>query len=544
MNVVSDSLKSGSALADDYINHFARVQELYEADFREEAAWGSRLKWLDESEETRVGRKELVSCLRKYNKRHNDHQEVHKSLDLLEQTGTLAVVGGQQSGLFTGSLLVVYKALTIILAAKEAQEKLQRPVVPVFWIAGEDHDWDEVNHTYVMTPELEIAKIKMDAAPGPKGPVSNTPVTSEQWRKALDQLAVMLPDSANKPEIVELLHQSAKESDNLGDAFAKLLGRLFGEMGLILLDSADPGLRKLEISVFKRMIEHNDELGQTYQSAAARITGKGYQLQADVTAESANLFYIYKGNRLLLQKQNGNFTDRKGAVSFSKEELYHELESHPERFSNNVLTRPLMQESLLPVLCTVLGQGEISYWAITKDAFPVLGLQMPILLPRMSFTLVSGTLRKYMDHFGLSFQDVQHRYEEKRQNWLNAQADLHIETRFEETREAFAKMYGPLIHELGTIQSGLIPLGEKNMGKILEQVSYLERKTKQALEQQHEAALRRWEHIYVSLFPMGKPQERVYNIFYYINRYGFGWIGEILGSCTRYTAEHQIIEMQ
>ncbi|MDR0268940.1 bacillithiol biosynthesis cysteine-adding enzyme BshC [Paenibacillus sp.] len=544
MNVVSDSLKSGSALADDYINHYSRVQDLYGADFREEAAWSSRVQWLDESEGTRMNRKALVTCLRQYNKRHNDHQEVHNSLDLLEQTGTLAIVGGQQSGLFTGSLLVVYKALTIVLAAKEAQEKLQRPVVPVFWIAGEDHDWDEVNHTYVMTPELQVAKIKMDAAPGPKGPVSHTRVTAQQWKKSLDHLAGLLPDSVNKPEILELLHQSIEESGNLSDAFAKLLGRLFGSMGLILLDSADPSLRKLEIPVFERMIDHNDKLGQTYQAAAGRITGKGYSLQADVTEDGANLFYIYGGNRLLLQKQNGNFTDRKGIVNFSKEQLRHELESHPERFSNNVLTRPLMQESLLPVLCTVLGQGEISYWAITKNAFPVLGLKMPILLPRMSFTLTNGTVRKYMTHFGLSFQDVQHRYEEARQNWLNAQVNLHIEPRFEETRRAFKSLYEPLIQELGTVQSGLTYLGEKNKVKILEQITYLERKTKQALEKQHEAALRQWEQIYVSLFPMGKPQERVYNIFYYINRYGFGWIDDILGSCTRYTAEHQIIEMQ
>lgn len=543
MNVVSDSLKSGSALADDYINRYARVQDLYGANFRDEEAWTRRAEWLDASEETRIDRKALAACLRQYNKKHNDHQEVHKSLDLLEQAGTLAVVGGQQSGLFTGSLLVVYKALTIVLAAREAAERLQRPVVPVFWIAGEDHDWDEVNHTHVMTPELQIAKIKMDAAPGPRGPVSQIRVTGEQWKRSLDHLANLLPDSVNKPAIMDLLHQTAESSGNLSDAFAKLLGRLFGEWGLILLDSADPELRRLEIPVFERIIRHNDELGDTYQAAAANITGKGYPLQADVTADCANLFYVYEGNRLLLHKHNGTFADRKGIVSFTKEQLELELANHPERFSNNVLTRPLMQESLLPVLCTVLGQGEISYWAITKGAFSELGLQMPILLPRMSFTFISGSVRKYMDHFGLTFQDVQHRFAEARERWLNAQADLHIEPRFEEARAAFEKLYDPLIQELGTIQSGLLPLGEKNKDKILEQIAYLERKTKQALEKRHEAALRQWDSIAASLFPSGKPQERVYNVFYYINRYGFGWIQDLMDSCTRYAAEHQIIEM-
>ncbi|OZB91719.1 bacillithiol biosynthesis cysteine-adding enzyme BshC [Paenibacillus sp. XY044] len=542
MNVVSDSLKSGSALADDYINRFSEVEHLYGEDFREEASWLKRVEWLDQSESSRVNRGELVEVLRRYNSRHNNHQAVHNSLDLLAKEGTLAVVGGQQSGLFTGSLLVIYKAITIIQSAQEAEAKFNRPVVPVFWIAGEDHDFDEVNHTYVMTPELKVAKIKMEAKPGPRSSVSAIPVGSNEWKQSLDQLGRWLPDSDNKPDILKWIHEASEQSDNLSDAFAKLLGRLFGQYGLILLDSADPELRNLEVPVFEKIIERNDKLEQAYQQAAACITGKGYSLQAEVAAGGANLFYIYEGNRLLLYKQDDRFTDRKGIVNLSKSELLEQLRTHPERFSNNVLTRPMMQESLFPVLCTVLGQGEISYWAITKQAFDILGLRMPILLPRMSFTLVEGALQKYMDKFGVTFQDVQHRFEEARQQWLSSQEEFHIGPKFNETRQAFEQLYEPLIRELGTIQSGLIPLSEKNKGKILEQISYLERKTREAVEKKHEAALRQWDRIGVSLFPLGKPQERVFNIFYYLNRYGLEWIHDLIRTSDHFTAEHRIIE--
>ncbi|KAF9128212.1 bacillithiol biosynthesis cysteine-adding enzyme BshC [Paenibacillus cellulositrophicus] len=542
MNVVSDSLKSGSALADDYINRFSEVQPLYGEDFRDEASWLKRVEWLDQSESGRVNRGELAEVLRRYNSRHNDHQAVHNALDLLAKEGTLAVVGGQQSGLFTGSLLVIYKAMTIIQSAQEAAKKFNRPVVPVFWIAGEDHDFDEVNHTYVMTPELKVAKIKMEAKPGPRSSVSAIPIGPNEWKQSFDQLGRWLPDSENKPEILKWIHEASEQSDNLSDAFAKLLGRLFGEYGLILLDSADPELRKLEVPVFEKMIERNDGLEQAYQQAAACITGKGYSLQAEVAAGGANLFYIYEGNRLLLYKQDGKFTDRKGIVSLSQSELLEQLRTHPERFSNNVLTRPMMQESLFPVLCTVLGQGEISYWAITKQAFEILGLRMPILLPRMSFTLIEGALQKYMDKFGVTFQDVQHRFAEARQQWLSSQEEFLIEPKFAETRRAFEQLYEPLIRELGTIQSGLIPLSEKNKGKILEQISYLERKTREAVEKKHEAELRQWDRIGVSLFPLGKPQERVFNIFYYLNRYGLEWIHDLIRTSDHFTAEHRIIE--
>lgn len=542
MNVVSDSLKSGSALADDYINRYSEVQHLYGDDFRKETSWYNRVEWLDSSEQNRVSRHALVECLRCYNNQHNNHSAVHNSLDLLEKEGTLAVVGGQQSGLFTGSLLVIYKAITIIQSAKEAEKRLNRPVVPVFWIAGEDHDWDEVNHTYVMTPELKVAKIKMEAKPGPRSSVSGIKVDYDKWKQSLDKLGKLLPDSDHKPQIMKMIQDAAEQSDNLSNAFAKLLGHLFGEYGLILMDSSDPELRKLEAPIFEKMVERNDDLERAYHVAAEKITGNGYQLQAEVAEGGVNLFYIYEGNRLLLYKQEGGFADRKGIVFLTTEQVLEQIRTQPELFSNNVLTRPLMQESLLPVLSSVLGQGEISYWAITKEAFEVMGLRMPILLPRMSFTLVEGTLQKHMDKFGITFQDVQHRFVESRREWLSAQDKLHIEPRFEEARRAFEVLYEPLIRELGTMQPGLIPLSEKNKGKILEQISYLERKTQEALEKQNEAGLRQWERIGISLFPMGKPQERVYNIFYYLNRYGLDWMHDLMQISDRFSPEHRIIE--
>ncbi|GAB6990619.1 bacillithiol biosynthesis cysteine-adding enzyme BshC [Paenibacillus pini] len=543
MNVVSGSLKSGSALADDYIKRFSQVQHLYGADFNQTSSWEKRAEWLDETEQNRVSRDELFECLTQYNGKHNSHEAVHTSLELLKKPGTLAVVGGQQSGLFTGSLLVIYKAVTIIQSAKEAQEKLGRPVVPVFWIAGEDHDWDEVNHTYLMTPELKVSKIKMDAQPGPRSSVSQISVKSEQWRQALEKLGSILPDSEHKSDILHLLRQSTEESNNLSDAFAKLMGHLFGEHGLILLDSADPELRKLEMPLFETIIDRNDDLEKAYQASASRITSQGYSLQAEVAEDGANLFYIHEGNRFLLFKQNGYFADRKGVISFTKEEIKDCIRTHPERFSNNVLTRPLMQDTILPVLSSVLGQGEISYWALTKDAFEVLGMSMPILLPRMSFTLVEGTLQKYMDQFGISFQDVQYRLEDLRQTWLSQQDTQQIQPKFEQTKQAFEALYDPLIHELAQTQPGLTKLGETNKNKIMEQIAFLQRKSKEALEKRNDAGLRQWDRIGVSLFPLGKPQERVYNIFYYLNRFGISWINDLINISEHYSAEHRIIQL-
>ncbi|MDQ0192587.1 bacillithiol biosynthesis cysteine-adding enzyme BshC [Paenibacillus wynnii] len=543
MNVIPVPLPGGRTLARDYIQSYESVDHLYGGDFRNVESRRHRMEWLDCTENSRADRIKVAETLLAYNTKHNPHAAVAASIALLKQPGTLVVTGGQQSGLFTGPLLVVYKAITTILAAKEARENLGRPVVPIFWIAGEDHDWDEVDHTYVLNRTTEISKIRMEDPEGPRSSVSAIDVHQENWTQVVDKLDAMLQDSEFKAQIMEFVRDSSAGAVSMTDAFASLMGSLFGKFGLILLDSADTELRKLEQPFFQALIMENDQLEQAYLHSAADITSSGYELQADVTKGAANLFYIHEGARLLLLKKDGVYTDRKNQVSFSQEELLAVLEAHPERFSNNVLTRPLMQDYILPVLTTVLGQGEMSYWAITKQAFETLGGQMPLLLPRMSFTVVEGTLHKHMDKYGLSFVDVLGGLRDKKQQWLNAQDELEIERRFEEAKAAFTALYDPLIEQLGTIQAGLLKLGSSNKDKIVDQISFLQAKARDAMEKQNEAALRQWERIELSLLPLGKLQERVYNVMYYLNRYGPAWLDELADLPPDFSGTHRIIYM-
>ncbi|MET3208843.1 UNVERIFIED_CONTAM: bacillithiol biosynthesis cysteine-adding enzyme BshC [Paenibacillus sp. PvR008] len=541
MRIIPEELRGGSALAEDYIQGTGRARDLYEYDVLHADAYAQRAKRLDETEHLRLNRKDVVACLRIYNEQYNAHEAVHASLDRLEQPDALVVVGGQQSGLFTGPMLVVYKAATIIKAAKEAEEQLGRPVIPVFWIAGEDHDWDEVNHTYVMANDPQAVKIKLDKQPERRSSVSAIKVDAAEWKQAMADIEQSLPDSEHKADILRMIEHGFNDSYGLSESFAKLLGLLFGAYGLVLLDSADPSLRKLEASVFRRLVQHNDELEQAYRATAAQIVDYGYHLQADVHEGGANLFYIHEEERLLLFKQNGLFTDRRGQVAFTVEELLEETDGHPERFSNNVLTRPLMQDSLFPVLASVLGLGEIAYWAITRDAFGVLGMQMPLLLPRMSFTLVEPGVEKHMLKYELSFGEVRDGLEERKKQWIVTHDQLGMQEQFAGAKEAFVHMYEPLIQQLGLIEKGLLRLGETNREKILDQIAYLEAKVQEALFRQNESALRQWDRIEWSLFPFGQPQERVYTIYHFLNRYGLSLIDMIMDVPTDLTGTHRVI---
>ncbi|MDO3409202.1 bacillithiol biosynthesis cysteine-adding enzyme BshC [Saccharibacillus sp. CPCC 101409] len=542
MNVIPQALRKGSALGEDYVRG-QHAHGLYEYDLQDEGALRRRADWLDSAERPRADRRALFGVLEAYNGKYNAHPAVKESLERLKDERTLVVAGGQQSGLFTGSLLVVYKAATIIHAAREASRRLEREVVPVFWIAGEDHDWDEADHTYVLTPELDVRRLRMEAWHDGKSSVSEIAVSPERWEEAVAELESLLPDTEFKGEVLEMLWSELPDSVSLSAGFARLIGRLFGRYGLILVDSADPALRAVEQPMFRQLIERNDEFESAYLTAARRIEDSGYEQQAQAVEGGANLFYVHEGQRLLLFKQDGKFADRRGTVILTKEELLERLERCPECFSNNVLTRPLMQDYLFPVLSAVLGLGEVAYWAGTLDGFKAAGMQMPILQPRMSFTLLEPPVRKHMEHYGLSFDDVMERFDERREAWLAEQDKLGMDDRFEAAKAEFERLYAPVIERLGELQPGLTRLGETNRSKIIDQISFLQGKTKQTIERQNEAELRRWERIVKTLFPLDRPQERVYTVFYVLNRCGLEWIEELMAIEPDLTGGHRIVEL-
>ncbi|MBR2563599.1 MAG: bacillithiol biosynthesis cysteine-adding enzyme BshC [Paenibacillus sp.] len=543
MKGITEALRSGSQLAEDYICTRDAARSLYEYDICWENGLHARAEWLNQSEHTRVDRHELAAYLRLYNKRVNDHDQVHASITRLVEENAMVVTGGQQSGLLSGPLFVIYKAASVVAAAREAEKHLKRPVIPVFWIAGEDHDWDEVNHTYLPDSLGNIQKVKLQGHFKGKDSVSNVQVKWEQWETMLGQVQHVLPDTVHKPGLIKLITEIHQSSTNLSDAFARLISALFAKTGLVLMDAADPELRKLEKPVFERLIRENHALRTAYLQGASHVQQAGYAMPAEVAEDGANLFYIHEGSRLLLMQKDNLYQDRKGLVSFTEERLLQELNDHPERFSNNVLTRPLMQDALLPVAAVILGNGEIAYWSLTREAFRTFGLQMPIILPRLSFTILEEVHLKHMKEYGLSFQDVQCRMDEKKEKWLTEQETFQVEERFAQIREQFMALYQPLLNEVAEVHPGLKRIGEANLGKMNEQIQYLERQTRKAIEDKHQVSLRHWNGIQNALFPMDKPQERVHNALFYLNRYGTDWIEDMIEASTAFGGQHQVIQL-
>ncbi len=523
------------------MQHFHNVERLYTYDPNDPMLWEKRASWLDVKRSFYADRQELISHLHRYNQKVGMSTETVANLERLKSPESLVIVGGQQAGLFTGPLLVIYKAITIIQAAREAERKLGRPVIPLFWIAGEDHDWEEVNHTYMLTPQHDIERIRLEAQGAGRRSVSRTSVAD--WQPVIAQLDDSLIPTEFKGPLVERLRAFADQSNTLVDLFARLMAWLFGHYGLVLLDSDDSGLRAIEAPMFRKLLDHHERLHAAFLAARDSVTTLGFEASTEVPERAVNLFiFDEQGERILLHPRDANtFQDRKGHRQFQLNELLEWSEHAPERFSNNVLTRPLMQDYLLPTLGVVLGPGELAYWALTNSAFEEMGMQMPPLIPRQEYTLIEAAVDKHMVKFGLTLSDVIDDFEDKRNNWLRQQDTLQLDDRFRSVRGSFVQDYESLISILSDMNPAIGKLGHTNLQKIVEQIDFLHKKATDAHNMQFEGALRHWERIQRSLMPNGKLQERVYNIFYYLNKYGDSWLHELVETNFETSAPHRVV---
>jgi bacillithiol biosynthesis cysteine-adding enzyme BshC len=540
MQLAVCDLAPSQPLATSYIHHFSAVRELFDHNPWDSESLKRRADRLLRSGQPRADRAGLIEALAEFNRRLGNAPEALDNISRLANANALAVVGGQQAGLFTGPLMVIYKAITILKAARRAEERLGHPVVPVFWIAGEDHDFEEINHLFALTPELKVEKIRLEARREGRIPISRLEIEPDQWKETIERFEKSLMDTEFKPDLMALLRETGRASRTPVECFGRIMARLFGSRGLVLLDSDDPRLRALEGPMFRRLIDRNEALNEALLTGRSKVERLGFAPQSEIAEGQANLFVFDGDERVLLHRQGNIFSDKNGKRHYSLEQLLDLADTRPQHLSNNVMTRPLMQEFLLPVLATVLGPGEIAYWALTRDAFHVFEMEMPVVIPRDRYTLIEGTLQKSMQKFGLSLDDVAHRFEEKRQAWLDAQDSLKLAERFAAVREQVQAIYRPLLDDIARINPGLRNLGETNLQKIFEQIGFMEARANDAFTARFDASLRQMDRLKLSLFPLNQPQERVYNVFSYLNKYGDGWLDELIGAEAGLTGQHYV----
>ena len=471
--------------------------------------------------------KELTTIIRQFMEPLGLSKKANEHLEQLEQ-GAMVIVGGQQAGILTGPLYSVHKAISVIALAKEQSTKLQQPVIPVFWIAGEDHDLEEINHTFTMR-DMDIKKRAYGERSRRKTMASTTSLNKESMTQLINTIIKDFGETAHTERLFNQLLDALNKSETFTDFFARLMNGLFKEEGLLMIDAAHPKFRQYEHNNFAQLINHSEEIARfvTEKEAALEIAGYGKPILA--TEDAANLFYVKDGERFLLERRHDQFINLAANIKFSREELLTIAQQHPEYLSNNVVTRPLMQEMTLPVLAFVGGPGELAYWATLKDAFSVLGLQMPIFAPRLNITIVTRHVEQLLRESHLTVEDVWNgKAMALKDQFIAEVQDDTVKHQIQEMQRLLLEKYDTLAQYFAEQHMSLDKILEKNKENHVRQFDYLQQKVEQTVLSKHETTIRKFMTLQHELYPNDGFQERSYNPYQYINEFGPTLIDEML----------------
>ncbi|MCY9374914.1 bacillithiol biosynthesis cysteine-adding enzyme BshC [Bacillus sp. T17B1] len=539
MQLTELSIKNQNVFVQHYIDGKEDMSSFFDYSIHNKDMWGERLKDLSSRF---FAREELAAYLSSYHNKFGS-SAMQSAIEKLKDPSSAAVVGGQQAGLLTGPLYTIHKIISIIVLAKEQEKQLQVPVIPIFWVAGEDHDLDEINFVHTSEENGPVKK-KLPQSYWKKSSAASTSLDQEKCAEWIDDVFAAFEETDHTNALLDNVKRCLRESVTFTDFFELLIADLFQEEGLVLLNSGDPGIKKLETAMFQKILRENDELARAVSDQQAFMREAGYKPIIESGKEQANLFYEYEEERFLIEKDNGHFVVNELDLTWTMDELYTHMEEHPERFSNNVVTRPLMQEYLIPTLAFIAGPGEINYWGELKQAFAVMGFKMPPVMPRMNITILERHIEKKLLERNISLQDaIERGTENQRETYFEHQIPEEFTAVMDEAKSQIEAIHKAVRQEALKVDQSMEPLLLKNATFIQDQLQFLERTVTKRIEEKEGYVLKDYERIQNSIKPLLAPQERIWNIMYYLNRYGPKFFTSFKNLPFSFQNQHQVVKL-
>jgi bacillithiol biosynthesis cysteine-adding enzyme BshC len=440
-------------------------------------------------------RETLVAALKRQNAAYSNHQVI----DRLLQENSFTITTGHQLCVATGPLYFLYKiASTIAFARRLAAEDSTRTFIPVYWMASEDHDFEEIQ-------SIEIFQKKITWSVDAKGPVGR--LDTDGLNVFIEEMAQILGTSIEAQQFVEIIKESYSKS-SLADATRHLVYALFGEQNLIVIDADDVELKKLFLPIIQKEIKERFSF-ELVKKTSAELEALGYKTQ--VTPREVNLFYIEKGLRERIKFEGGNFHWGQGPKSL--EELLALTASRPESISPNVILRPVYQECILPNLAYIGGPGELSYWLQLREVFNFYGISFPTLLLRDSAILLSATTLSKLSKLNLEVEDIFKGKNAIIQNWIQ---DSNTED-LSNDRISADVLFDSITAKMKALDPTLENSAAGERKKLISAIENLEKKMIRAMKSKEEVRIQQLEKIFTELFPGDQPQERVTNVAQYID---------------------------
>ena len=515
------AVPSGAAVVRDYVAGEAAAVDLYGGHFESLDRYRSKAAEVDRRFD-RVARERAAQAMEAVP--GTDPERLGR---FVSERGYV-VTTGQQPGLFGGPLYSIYKALTAVRLAERLEAELERPVLPLFWIASEDHDWAEVDHTWLVGVDNELHRLEV-AAPEPDvhHPLHRIRLGPDIEQRVAE-LAAHLPGTDLSASWVDAVREAYPRGATLPGAFASLLRRCLEGSGLYVTDAAHAVVKAASATTLAQELERGEELERILTRRVAELENAGYGVQVPILPGGSNLFLEGPAGRERLYRQDGSFRLHTSGLALSAEDVRARLAQEPDTVSPNVLLRPVVESVVFPTLAYVGGPGELAYFAQLSGYFEALGVEMPVVHPRFGATPVESKIRKVLDKFGLDVPALERPFHELAAEIARDEVPDGVRKALGELRGGVARGTAELQKQTDAVDPTLRGPVQHVRSHAFDAIDDLEKKLLQAIKRENEIALAQLEKARLHLFPLGKPSERVQSPLYYLARYGDGFVQALL----------------
>jgi bacillithiol biosynthesis cysteine-adding enzyme BshC len=452
------------------------------------------------------------------------------------RAGACAVVTGQQVGLFGGPVFSIYKALSAVKLASEAR-KLGIDCVPIFWLATEDHDLDEVNQVRITAADGQLERLAAAVRSEPDVPVGNIAFGTE-----ISDIVARATATLGETETAKMLSECYRPGETFGTAFAKFFARLFSEFGVILLDGSDPELDEIASPLYRAAIERAPELTELLRKRDLQLHAADYHQQVRVTDSSTLLFMIRDGARVPVQSAGAG---KLGKFLIAKEEIGQQelLDAPPHWFSPNVLFRPVVQDYVLPTLTYIGGAAEVAYFAQAGVVYKELAGRITPILPRFSATLIDQKAEALLEKYRLAAPNVFQGPEVLRETIGAHLLPANLQSSFDHATAAVERSMKAVRESLGKLDKTLVESAENAESKMIYQITNLRARASRAELRQSEVIGRHAEALSNALYPEKTLQEREYAGIHFLARHGSELLQRLLDTIHPDCLDHQLITL-
>jgi bacillithiol biosynthesis cysteine-adding enzyme BshC len=500
-------------LAADYAYNFPAVEPFFAGDPRQSAAWADAIRRTQTHTRNRA---EIAGVLAAQQERRGAPQAAREKARKLADGRTVAILTGQQAGLFGGPLFTLLKALTALKLADQVARDHDVPTVAIFWIDAEDHDWDEVRACSVFDAALSPHAVALPPRHADHAPVATIQLDSSITR-ALDELEQVLPPTEFRDGIMADLRGIYVEGRGMADAFGRWLERVLGDHGLVVYDASDVTSKPIARSVFVSELSQPGETAKLAAAAGAHLVARGYHSQVHTHDDGLALFHL-EGGRRAIRHQEGTFVigDRRVAPHA----LVEEASAQPASFSPNVLLRPIVQDTLFPTVCYVAGPNELAYLGQLRGVYERFGIPMPLMYPRGSATLLDSAAMRFLARYNLPLEALQPQDESALNQLLQSQIPPAVEASFSSALRSIESSMQSVIDTIPALDPTLEGAARSTLGRMQHDLQTLHGKMVQAAKRRDETLRRQYMRTRALAFPGGHAQERTIGFVSFLNQYG------------------------